>query len=734
MKRKLIIVILLSVVMTALAQRADYRKMSRMVRQATVSNIGMRHRAHAKGTHQSPSLCAFVKITGNADRVFAENGCHALARFDDIYIASIPLNRLSAMSLDKRVQRIEAGERHTALLDTTYIINKVEGIYAGQDLPQAYTGQGVVMGVEDIGFDLTHPNFYDAKMENYRIKRFWDQLSEDTLESELFVGAEYVTQEDILAYGHSRDGLTQGHGTHTLGIAAGTGFDTPYRGIAYESDICLVSNAVTDDKEYIDSVNYYKYTSATDALGFKYIFDYAEEQGKPCVVSFSEGSHQDFSGDDQLLYEVLEKMVGPGKILVASAGNEGHFNTHFHKAREKESEGTFLNRYDKNYSFRVVADAPIRLRYISYASSTRGDTLIVSTEQILSAPDSILCDTLDLLKQNHIFAFAAYPFSFDESKMVYEVSIKTKERFGYGSYNPSVEIMGEGVEADFYAATGSIETRKALNPNLTGGDNTHSVYSPGSAPAVICVGASAYRTGFVNHKGNYIPSNRGKNGVVADYSSVGPTADGRIKPDVLANGTNVVSSFSHFYREENPYSDGWDVSYSPYCERSYPWHVDLGTSMSTPVVAGIIALWLQACPNLSPDDVREVLANTCIRYDDTLSYPNNHYGWGEIDAHRGLLYLLGLSDIKEITSDQPRKVQVILQDDCMRFCFNEPLRQGLNVALYGVGGSLVSRRQLSGGTAEQQVDISGLPAGVYAVQLHSQQPGLTGSFLIRKSH
>ena len=129
-----------------------------------------------------------------------------------------------------------------------------------------------------------------------------------------------------------------------------------------------------------------------------------------------------------------------------------------------------------------------------------------------------------------------------------------------------------------------------------------------------------------------------------------------------------------------------------------------------------------------------MIAQTSIRHDPTLDYPNNQYGWGEIDAYRGLLYLLGLSGIKEITSDQPRKVQVILQDDCMRLCFNEPLRQALNVAIYGVGGSLVSRRQLTGGTAEQQVDISVLPAGVYAVQLHSQQPGLTGSFLIRKSH
>ena len=39
----------------------------------------------------------------------------------------------------------------------------------------------------------------------------------------------------------------------------------------------------------IDPKDYYKYTYATDALGFKYIFDYAERMHQPCVINFSEG-------------------------------------------------------------------------------------------------------------------------------------------------------------------------------------------------------------------------------------------------------------------------------------------------------------------------------------------------------------------------------------------------------------------------------------------------------------
>jgi subtilisin family serine protease len=723
--------------MTVMAQRADYSKMSSMVRRAALEHKDTRRLAPSRNPRSS-SICAFVRINEDADQVLKENHCLKLAQFGNIYIASIPLSRLASLSMNKHVTRIEAGQRGTALMDTTHIIQRIDPLYEGTNLPQAYTGKGVIMGVQDIGFDLTHPNFYDAKMENYRIKRFWDQLSVDTAYSDLYVGADYTTQEDILAYAHSRDGLKQGHGTHTLGIAAGTGYDTPFRGVAFESDICLVSNAVEADKEFIDSVDYYKYTSATDALGFKYILDYAEKEGKPCVVSYSEGSHQDFYGDDQLMYEVLDSLSGPGRIIVASAGNEGHYNSYFHKSADEESQGTFLNRYDKTFSFRVIADGPIDLRFVSYGSKTRTDTLIVPSQRILDAPDSLLRDTVGLLldykgeKQKHYFAFGAYPSSYDDSHMVYEVYIKTTERFGYAGYFLSVEIVGEGVEADFYAVTGSIQSKPSYNPNLTDGDNSHCIYSPGSAPAVICVGSTAYRKGLYNYEGKHVVSNWGENGEVARFSSVGPTVDGRIKPDVLANGVNVISSYSSYYHEEHPTENTWDIAYSDYGDRRYPWHSELGTSMSTPIVSGIIALWLEACPNLTADDIKDVFAKTCIRHDLSLEYPNNSYGWGEIDAYRGLLYLLGLDGIEEITQEQPRRVGMAMKDQQIDFTFAEPLQESVTVSVFTTAGIKVQNLSLPQGTTQSSVNISSLPTGIYAVQLHSRQPGITGSVLIRK--
>ena len=62
--------------------------------------------------------------------------------------------------------------------------------------------------------------------------------------------------------------------------------------------------------------------------------------------------------------------------------------------------------------------------------------------------------------------------------------------------------------------------------------------------------------------------------------------------------------------------------------------------MSAPVVTGAIALWLQADPTLTPADCLEIFAKTCTHYDASLSYPNNLYGYGQIDVAAGLKEVL----------------------------------------------------------------------------------------------
>lgn len=729
---KFVCVLLLSLhaVVGASAQKACYNKMSSMVRRIALEHgvgehDGQRRAPEVSGSE--PTLCAFVRLSGNADSTFRANGCRALARFGDIYIADIPLSSVGSLSASPNVSRIEAGQSKHVLLDSVATQVNAERVYAADALPQAYTGSGVVMGLQDVGFDVTHPNFYNADGTQYRIKRFWDQLSADTLGSELYVGADYQSESDILAYQHSRDGLTQTHGTHTLGIAAGSGAGYKYRGLAYESDICIVSNAVSSDLIYIRDEDIYKYTYATDALGFKYIFDYAEQEGKPCVISFSEGSLQDFRGDDVLYYEVLSQLVGPGRIIVSSAGNTGFLKNYMQKPQGQPSAGTFMcNAGGTSIGFTVKSDKHFELRMVVYGADN--DTLTLHTGDIVAATDSTLTVTMTMCGDEYEATAVAYTSCYDDSQTAYDVLLSGPKNIGVAA-PLSVELVGEP-EIDFFRMSGVL-CESAYNPLLCDGDCSHGINSPSSAPCVICVGATAYRSSYVNEKGNVVSADWGSGGDVATFSSQGPTFDGRTKPDVLAPGANVVSSESSFYIENNPDDCDNIVQTFVHGGRRYGWMSEGGTSMSSPVVGGIVALWLQANPQLSPQDVLGVIERTSSRYESMKSVPDNRYGYGQIDAYKGLLDILGISGISHISQSQPAGVTFRLSGTTLHMGLASEATRGFTLGIYATNGALQQRIGLPSGSTEYHIDMSSLRKGVYVIQLDGLDGRTCGSTLVR---
>ena len=131
--------------------------------------------------------------------------------------------------------------------------------------------------------------------------------------------------------------------------------------------------------------------------------------------------------------------------------------------------------------------------------------------------------------------------------------------------------------------------------------------TPGSAEDVITVGALDKDTS------------------IAVYSSQGPTEEGRVKPNVAFVGSDVMSA-------QHNSGDGY-VAFS-------------GTSMATPGVAGTVALMLQANPDLSPFDVRNILQETatyrqchymfanepCLEDQIPKNRQNNVYGHGHVEA------------------------------------------------------------------------------------------------------
>ncbi len=730
----LLFLMLFAVVSDGFCQRSEYMKLSPSLKAVLLEgkSTAFRGQKHLFCGVKAP-LLVFVKSTSCVSDTYNDLGCEVLASFGDIEIVSVPRENILALASDSRIERIETGWRKEALnVKISEQIN-ANPAHEGRQLPQAYTGKGVVLGIQDIGFDLTNPNFYSTDMSEYRIKALWDMLSTDTIDSQMPVGQEYRGEENILAYAHTRDAFITNHGTHTLGTAAGSGFGSPYRGMAFDSDICVVSNAVSNNAELISEADQDKHTYAMDALGFKYIFDYAESVGRPCIISFSEGSPQDLYGDNMLYYEVLSRLVGPGRILVASAGNNSQENCYLHKQAGRKSAGTFIEIWGNQIYFMAQADKDFTAQMVIH-SPNQPDTLNVSTQWLCQQPDSLAFDTLEVDGREYAFAFGAYPSCYDPERLVVEYSVSGPMHIGMQSLCPfSVEFIGMDADIEAYKLLGNF-VNKSANPELCHSEVSHNIHAPSSSPDVICVGATAYVTSYVNMQGETKTYDYGENGIRASFSSVGPTIDGRMKPEVMAPGANIISSSSSYFFEANPESAQVSdlVEAFDHNGRTYYWKADTGTSMSTPAVAGAIALWLEAKPDLTREEIVDILAHTCTHPDESLSYPNNQYGYGQIDVYRGLLYILGVDKIEEVSQKQPAEVTFRVQGNgCFDAIFDKPLAKSAEIKVYSLSGILLKTVVADCGSTTVRVEFPMSGNGVVAVQVNGDGATTTGSTLLR---
>ena len=713
----------------AMAQRPDYGKMSSLVRRAVIDNAngsnGRKVKTHST-LRDERRMLFLARIDGDAEAMVAQyDGC-IHAQLGRVSVVSMPIANLGAFSLEKNVMRMEASGRCQALLDTTAVAVDALPVYAGASLPQAYTGKGVVMGVMDIGFDLTHPTFFDATATNYRIKAFWDQLDNfngnaNPNGNALPIGREYVGQEALLTLAHSLDGVEQAHGTHTAGIAAGSGYDTPYRGMAWESDICLVANATTNNANLIPDSLMYVYNSTMDILGFKYIFDYAESVGKPCVASFSEGSTEDLEGEDKLIYEALEELTGPGRIIVASAGNTGAVKHYFRKPAGTTSMGSFVDKYSDTAYYTLNSTAPFDVRMVVY--SNMPDTIVYHLD------GSIIerCDTMVLNDGEYVFAVDGHVSPYYQEESSYVIGIKAPHNVGHGT-PLSVEVLGEAADVEFFATSISMATN-SKNLALSAGDCSHGTLSPGSAPCVICVGANGYRATVKNYEDRWFSYDSGVDGKIAPYSSLGPTFDRRVKPDVVAPGL-VISALNSYNLEASPTS--WIAercaAHTVWNGRKYGWCVNTGTSMSTPVVGGAIALWLEANPNLTPEDIFDIISKTSRHTDASLSYPNNTYGYGEIDVYAGLVEALKrtTTGLENISVHKPESLTYRLVDGHLSLTFFSATVKPLTINIYSTSGALVASAVIPSGSDTYSIGLSSLAHGIYAIQI-----GDEGSLLVK---
>jgi serine protease AprX len=189
----------------------------------------------------------------------------------------------------------------------------------------------------------------------------------------------------------------------------------------------------------------------------------------------------------------------------------------------------------------------------------------------------------------------------------------------FESYNtdPLTVAAKRAVEAGIVVVAAAGNMGKAAN----GQPQYGAIPAPGNAPWVITVGASSTQ-GTTDRRDD----------IMAGYSSRGPTMiDFAAKPDLVAPGSGSVSlstKNSLMYTTKAQYlvagKPTLNLNYLPYLTLS-------GTSMATPVVAGTVALMLEANPNLTPNMVKAILQYTA----------QVHAGYDYLTQGAGFLNTLG---------------------------------------------------------------------------------------------
>jgi serine protease AprX len=175
----------------------------------------------------------------------------------------------------------------------------------------------------------------------------------------------------------------------------------------------------------------------------------------------------------------------------------------------------------------------------------------------------------------------------------------------YESYN--TDLLTQAAKRAVEAGLVVVAAAGNQGHNADGVEQHGAISAPGNAPWVITVGASS-------HMGT---AHRADD-VVAGFSSRGPTAyDFAAKPDLVAPGAGIYSLSSPgstmYQRWMNYLLPGVPgAPYMPYLSLS-------GTSQAAPVVAGTVALMLQANPSLTPNAVKAILQYTAEMY------PGNSY-------------------------------------------------------------------------------------------------------------
>ena len=543
----------------------------------------------------------FITLNGSSIAELEANGVQVTGLFSDFVTASIPVDKLETVARLGGVKQVGIARNARLLTDVAKGIVNADKAWDGTNygLPQGYTGQGVVVGLIDDGIQFNHRAFLDAN-GNTRVKAVYmpnassaNGGTKATIDGVQLMGYQYTTPSQIAAL--TCDDTGESHGTHTSGCAAGSQVGN-YSGMAPEADLilCGCGSSLTDNAIMSSA---------------KYIGWYAQQLGKPCVISISLGSDIGPHDGTSIISRAYTEVANTyGAVILLAAGNEADIIGHAHKTLSSSSDYMAVTN---NVSGGWWG-----------GSATGACDIWNSTSDELQIKVIVGSSQSDWMTSG-TFSGVTVSGGVDAFNNRYNLYIESSES------SATYVIKGQAgntinVYTDCYYSTLSSSSGSVSGYTITPGTYEGSMCDDMTSPKVISVGAMCTRS-----------TDNGSYGIndIAYFSSYGVDFNGVNQPFITAPGHYVISSINGY---DSYQSSSWSMTYNG---TTYKWGQMSGTSMATPCAAGVVALYLQADPTLDVDRVKEIIAETATAYTNPSS-PALQRGHGIINAVDGIEYIL----------------------------------------------------------------------------------------------
>lgn len=465
------------------------------------------------------------------------------------------------------------------------------------------TGKGVVVGVIDSGIDWRHGDFKKAD-GNTRIKMLWD-MSDAANSGPGSVGKVFTETElnnALAGNGTVGEKDTSNHGSHVAGIAAGNGtlqggnFGA-FAGIAPEADLIIVKanragSSTFGDDDQIAALNW--------------IRDQAQTLNAPFVINMSLGGHFSQHDGTETVEKAIDTLLQPnaalkGRQVVIAAGNEGAEPIHAGGVLAQGATATIPFTLSSQAKALVGVFAGTDTINIT-VEKPNGSKLTLTSPATSASDDDVEIEVSASTTGNNARNLG--------------IAFKKTTAGTWKLTLAGAQILNGRWDV-WDIGDGAIQIDNSVRDGLM------HVGSPATAREAIAAANFVSKTSFASQSGTTNKSGEGTLGNAANSSSTGPTRDGRIKPEIGAPGAYVLSVLS---ADTNPAPDPDDVAPDGK-------HVAYtGTSMATPVTAGVIALMLQANPNLEPGKIKRLLRRTVTNDTATGASISHKFGYGKINA------------------------------------------------------------------------------------------------------